>query len=144
MPENSKREVNQTAVAAGCVVGGAAALVALMDGGLTTLTFQLVTGTTGYFIHELCVDDLPKEYRAQARDVLVNGKTMMTAASILTGIGIAADPIVGAVMLVLAIGAHAYLDEQRKAELEGFETQLQELAMEAGAQSISSPAPSCA
>ena len=131
-----RREVNQTAICAGCVVGGAAVLVALMDGGLTTLTFQLVTGTTGYFIHELCVDDLPKQYQEHARDVLINGNVMMTGANVLAGIGVAADPIIGSVLLALTIGAHAWLDHERKLELSALKKSLVALAMEAGAMEL--------
>ena len=129
----NKREINQTTVVLGGVIVTGTVLLALMDGGLSNMVFQAVAGTSGYFVHDLTINDIPKELRHEAQEIAVSTRTMMTGSSVLAGIGIAADPVVGTILLVLSIGAHAYLDEVRQNELRAIDIELKKAAQEIGA-----------
>ena len=108
---------NDTAVVATGVIMTGTVLIALMDGGITHMVFQFISGTSAYFIHNMTVNDLPPDLRKEARNVIFTEQNLMQGASMFAGIGVAADPIVGGILLVLSIIAHKKLDELREQDI---------------------------
>ncbi len=127
MSRHSNRGRNQTVVVTKGIIVSAAVLVMLMDGGITHFVFQAIAGTTGFFIHNMTVNDLPPELRKHARDVILSEQNMIQGASILAGIGIALNPIVGGIFLALAIIGHMHMDDLRREELKALKAIVEEV-----------------
>lgn len=127
MSRHSRRGRNQTVVVTKGIIVSAAVLLMLLDGGITNFAFQAISGTSAYFIHNMTVNDLPPDLRKEARDVILTEKSLMTGASVLAGIGVALNPIVGGIFLVLAILGHMYRDEQRREELKALKSIVEEV-----------------